>query len=293
MKETKLVKNAGKTKKRAANRKTSAGGAATATDVLGNDSTGAEHPSFFERELAQDYAFQAMEARTAEQARELVQRALAIDADCVDALVMMTELEADNPRDAIAGLKKAVEAGERSLGAAFFKENRGHFWGLTETRPYMRARFSLAELLRAVGHGREAMRHYAALVELNPNDNQGARDPLLGCYLAHGELTRATNLLTAYKDDSLATFAWGRVLERFLARDRKGAGAALKIARAKNPFVELLFSGLKNMPDELPEMYSPGSEEEAVFCFEHLVAGWTKNHKAMFWLLDRLYGVKG
>ncbi|MDP2168388.1 MAG: hypothetical protein Q8J64_08670 [Thermodesulfovibrionales bacterium] len=36
--------------------------------------------------------------------------------------------------------RQGVEAGEMALGKKAFKEGVGHFWGILETRPYMRAR---------------------------------------------------------------------------------------------------------------------------------------------------------
>ena len=47
---------------------------------------------------AQDLAFDAMESESAEKARELAQQALTIDPDCVDALVVMTDLDARTTR---------------------------------------------------------------------------------------------------------------------------------------------------------------------------------------------------
>jgi len=41
----------------------------------------------------------------------------------------------------------------------------------------------LAQLLRGAGRAEDAICHFEALLELNPNDNQGVRDILLGCYL--------------------------------------------------------------------------------------------------------------
>lgn len=239
---------------------------------------------------AQELAFDAMEAESAKQARELAQGALAIDPDCVDALVIIAGLDAKTEREAIAGLKKAVEAGERSLGREFFRENKGGFWGILETRPYMRARLQLAELLRAAGSGVQAMQHYEGMLELNPGDNQGVRYPLLGCYLAHGRLQEAAKLLRDYRGDVMASFAWGRVLERFLAGDRAGAKKALKSARAGNPFVELHLSGQGRLPDEMPDSYSLGSEEEAAICLEQIGAAWAKHKDAVFWILDQIYG---
>ena len=242
------------------------------------------------REDAQGLAFDAMDAESAEQAREFAQRALALDPDCVDALVTMANLDARSAKEAIAGLEKAVEAGERSLGAQFFAENKGQFWGILETRPYMRARAELAALHHSEGHVRKAIGHYEAILDLNPNDNQGVRDELLGCYLECADLNGAGRLLKEYENDSMANFAWGRVLERYLSRDLAGARRALAKARKCNGFVELYLSASKKLPGEMPAMYSPGSEEEAVLCMENLMGAWAKHRDALFWLLDRLLG---
>jgi len=223
------------------------------------------------RAEAQQIAFEAMEAETEAQARKLAKRALAKDPDCVDALVVLGGIESDSPRKMIEALQKAVAAGERSLGAAFIRKNKGDFWGLLDTRPYMRALEQLASLLRAEGLNLDAIKHYENMLALNPNDNQGVRDPLLGLYLALGSLDEAGKLLQAYKEDASANFAWGRVLERFLSGDRPRAAAALKKARKANSFVELFMTGQKNLPREMPDMYSPGSEQEAILCLDNML----------------------
>jgi tetratricopeptide (TPR) repeat protein len=241
------------------------------------------------KEEAQELAFDAMEAETAAQAEKLARRALEKDPDCVDALVLLAEIESNSPREIIAALEKAVAAGERSLGAEFFEENKGHFWGVLETRPYMRARLQLAELFRAEGLYPEALTHYEGLLELNPNDNQGVRDILLGCYLAIGNLDGAQRLLQHYKNDCSAVFAWGRTLERFLAGDLRNAEKELKIARKENRFVELYLSGERKIPESMPESYSLGSPEEALICVEYLAAAWAGRKEAVFWLLNQMY----
>lgn len=241
---------------------------------------------------AQELAFDAQEAETEAQARKLAKRALAKDPDCVDALTVLAGIESDSPRKMIEGLKKAVAAGERSLGAAFIKKNKGHFWGLIETRPYMRAVEQLAALLRAEGLNLDAIEHYEKMLELNPNDNQGVRDPLLGLYLATGNLGGARKLLRDYKEDSSANFAWGRVLEHFLSADLAGAAAALKTARKENRFVELYLSGQKGLPKQMPGMYSPGSDDEAILVLDNLSLAWAKHKEAVFWLMEQLMAGK-
>jgi tetratricopeptide (TPR) repeat protein len=241
---------------------------------------------------AQELAFDAMEAETEAEALKLAKRALRKDPDCVDALVVQGGIESESPRKMIEALQKAVAAGERSLGARFFKENKGDFWGLIETRPYMRALEQLAALLRAEGINLEAIKHYEKMLALNPNDNQGARDPLLGLYLATDNLEGARKLLRDYEEDSMATFAWGRVLERFLSGDLPGAASALKIARKGNRFVELYLSWQKALPKQMPEMYSMGSDEEAVILLDNMSFAWGEHKEAVFWLMEQLIKVK-
>ena len=236
------------------------------------------------KDEAQELAFDAMEADNDTQAMKLAKCALRKDPDCVDALVVLAEIESDSPRKLIASLQKAVAAGERSLGAKFIAENKGDFWSIIETRPYMRALAQLAGLLRAEGINLNAIRHYENMLALNPNDNQGVRDPLLGLYLATDNLESAQKLLQRYENDSMANFAWGLVLERFLADDLPGASAALSKARKANRFVALYLSGKKSPPKRLPEMYSMGSEEEAILCVDNLVAAWAAHENAVLWL---------
>jgi len=241
-------------------------------------------------EEAQELAYDAMEARTEAQARKLAKRALAKDPNCIDALIVLTSIEATSPKQAIEGLQRAVAAGERSLGARLFKENKGHFWGLLETRPYMRARQQLAEMLTEAGLLQDAISHYEAMLELNPNDNQGVREPLLGLYLQTGSSDAAAKLLKTYEKDASATFAWGRVLERFLAHDLQAAAASLKSARKGNRFVELYMTAQRPFPKEMPGSYAMGSAEEAILSLESLALAWTAHPEAMLWLLTQILG---
>jgi tetratricopeptide (TPR) repeat protein len=240
------------------------------------------------KEEAQELAYAAMEARTAAMALKFARQAIEKDPDCVDALMILAAIEAESPMDTIEGMRKAVAAGERSLGPEFFEENKGHFWGLVETRPYMRALDELASLLRSEEDYPGAIKSYERMIELNPNDNQGVRDTLLGLYLGIGDLEGARRLLRKYERDSLATFAWGRVLERILSNDPPGAAVALKIARKTNKFVELYLTAKRKVPENLPDMFAPGSNEEAIICIDSLALAWSEHEDAVLWVLKQL-----
>ena len=241
-----------------------------------------------EQDEAQTLAFDAIEAEDEEQSLALVRQALALDPDCIDALVHLASLSVESPGEMIAALEQAVAAGERSFGAKYFAENAGEFWGLIETRPYMRARLALGELLASEGSPRKAIDHFEALLRLNPHDDQGVRDPLLSVYLRRRDVKGAQSLFSRYEHESGVVFLWGRVLERFLADDLTAARAALSSARRANGYVERYMTKQLPIPEYLPEMYSLGSSEEAVVCMDVLLEAWAANSEALMWLFDRL-----
>ncbi len=181
-----------------------------------------------------------------------------------------------------------MQAGERSLGPKFFAENKGYFWGVLETRPYMRARLDLAQSLLTTGRTEDAVRHSEALVELNPNDNQGVRDILLGCYLSRDNLAGAQRLLHDYQENATAIFAWGRVLQRFLSGDLPGAQRALRKARRQNRFVEKYLTFQRPLQADMPESYALGSDEEAIICLTYLSGARADHPLATRWLWDQL-----
>ncbi len=235
---------------------------------------------------AQELAFAAMEARSQTAARKLARQALDLDPDCVDALLIVADLGGRTQKARIEALSGAVEAGRRSLGAKFFKKNKGHFWMLIDTRPFMRAMETLAGELAPVDKP-GAIAIYAEMLELNPGDNQGVRYPLLGLYLAVGDRGGAQDLLMQYPEDASAVFAWGLLIERLVAGDYERAEAALQKAIQSNRFVALQLTGRQPLPKGLPQMYALGSVEEAVLCQHYLMPAWEAQPEALMWVYDR------
>ena len=233
---------------------------------------------------AQELAYQAMEASDVTVAAELCREALRLDADCVDALLFHATLTAHTAEERVKEFSEAVAAGERALGEDAFENDRGHFWGLTETRPYMRARHNLAEALWATGRCSDAIGHLEAMLDLNPNDNQGLRYVLVGWQLAESRHEDARRTLDAHAGDRFAGFLWAEVLQRFLAEDQDGALEALASAREHAANVEPYLIGKRRLPSSLPDYYSPGDESEAIHAAAMLLEAWTRNSTAIFWL---------
>ena len=235
-------------------------------------------------EQAQELAYQAMETNDVFTGMRLAKEALELDPNCLDARVINTFVTTSDTSRRIALIKEALKTAEGLFEPGFFEENRGHFWGIVETRPYMRARETLSELLLKAGRTSEAIANHEDMLDLNPGDNQGVRFTLLGLYFCEGNLTGTQRLLAQYEEDATAIFAWGRVLERFLHNDIPEAANALAAARRGNAHVEPYLTGAKSPPAQLPEYMTFGGESEAVECAARLGEAWAKHPEAVRWL---------
>ena len=240
-------------------------------------------------EQAQDMVYQAFEARGRKQV-QLVRKALEICPDCADAYVLLAERSSDieQARDYYA---EGMAAGERVLGEEFFQEDSGHFWGILQTRPYMRARLGLAQCLEELGDINEAVRHYRELLRLNPNDNQGVRHMLLPCLLEMNADDEVSELLKKNKgDEVLASWCYTRALLTFRQKgDITIARKHLRKAIDVNKYVPKYLLEYEEMPDFLPSGYSPGSEGEAVICVFELADVWQQTEGAMEWLESHIH----
>lgn len=234
---------------------------------------------------AQELAYKAMEAATLEDAIRLAGQALHLDKGCLDAMMLIATIASGgDAQRAVENFSAIVAVGRRRLGEKFFQENEGHFWGILETRPYMRAHARLAQILVECGRMEEAIEHFEQLLTLNPNDNQGLRYELLCCFLQCRDLDGAAELFRRYDKEDFAIFQWGRVLHKVLSHDPAGAAKLLIDARKQNKHVEAYLSGSKKMPDELPGYHGFGDVNEAVCCVDMLGPAWKAHLEAMVWL---------
>lgn len=234
-------------------------------------------------EKAQDIVYRAVEAR-GRRRTQLARKALELSADCADAYVVLAE-QAGDPDTARDLYLQGVAAGERALGPRVFDEEAGHFWGIVETRPYMRARFGLAQCLEELGRVEEAIGHYQELLRLNPSDNQGVRDGLLPALLRAGRDGEAGALLQQFEDDVSAAWKYGWALWAFRREgDSRVARDRLRAAVRANRHVPKYLTGKAEWPGPLPDSYASGSEDEAAICVHELGGAWRATPGADRWL---------
>src|SRR5690606_12880548 len=110
-------------------------------------------------------------------------------------------IDEDNPMETIEDYQRAIDLFRSTKGEEYFEENKGHFWGMLETRPFMMHLLEQAILLWDAGGRDRAVSQLQYLLKLNPNDNQGVRYVLMSRLLELDRLDEAQKLFDFYDEE--------------------------------------------------------------------------------------------
>lgn len=151
-----------------------------------------------------DYLEMAYEADNEKDALKYAKKALKLDKNCLDAEVMIADLTTDNPEELKLKYEKLIKKAEKYLKEQNLlnEEDVGHFWGILETRPYMRLRDAYLRDLVQMGKFRKAMKEAEDLLVLSENDNLGVRYTLISLYALYEDEVNALKLYKKYKEDT-------------------------------------------------------------------------------------------
>ena len=237
---------------------------------------------------AQELIYDAWDSGDPRRQVDLAAQALRISPLCADAHVILARHAVRGSDNQLALWRRAVEAGQAALGDAF-DDYVGHFWGVFETRPYMRARYGLASALWERGARAEAIDHLRDMLRLCPGDNLGVRYVLSAWLIEAGRDDDLDALFKTYRGDDDAGWSWTKALAAF-RRGGNGAKsrAALDRAVRANGYVAAYLLGVKRLPRLRPPFISIGSEDEAVDYAARCTAGWPNTPGALEWLRERV-----
>lgn len=216
-------------------------------------------------------------------------QALALSADCADAYVLLAREGTEDLLEKIALYRKGVDAAERTLGPRAFERNVGHFWGILEARPYLRARFGLAETLWQAGEHKEALEHYRVLLKLNPGDHQSVRYRLMLGLLTLKIDEAAETLLRRYEDEISVVWVYTAALVSFRRHGDTKAGCKLR-DRAVQLFPKgatFLLHRSRIPADEALCFGLPAEHRDAIAYAREYGEFWDKTNGALSWLASK------
>ena len=235
-------------------------------------------------EQAQDLVFEAFKL-TPDKAKKNIEKALALDPTCIEAYEYLASREKKLEK-ALAVLEKGIAIGREKFGGQFLKKNKGIFWGIHETRPFMRCLYAKSEILVLMGKIAEGVAIMEEMLEINKNDNQGVRYPLLSALIVLGETEKFKKYDKMFDDDASAQTLYSRALFTFKTEGNSAnARKMLNKAFQANPFVVQMLLEENPQFQEI-ENYSLGSREEAQVYLVYACVAWCKTEDAIEWLMD-------
>lgn len=235
-------------------------------------------------EQSQDLINQAHQAKSGAEIIQLAEKAIMLNPDCSEAYHLLGDHKAVELADAIEWYKKSMDAAQRTLGKKEFEQNKGHFWLVQETRPFMRAKQSYAETLAYGGKYEESVAQYKEMLALNPNDTQGVRY-VYGSYLIIlAYFKEFKKLLNLFPDEESTAWSFNKALYLFASQGTNDDSVkALVDAHKINEHVLALLTREKPMPKSIPEYYSPGQENEAQYYIAESANAWVSVNNALDW----------
>jgi len=231
------------------------------------------------KETAENKVYQAYDSSKTKGIK-LAEEALKLDKDCILAYQYLGEQQ-KNLNKAKDYYHKGIEIGKKKFGGKFEEENKGHFWMIFETRPYMTCIFNLSECEYISGNIDESIRLIEHLLELNPNDNQGVRYILSSHLLEAKKYHKYEKHSKANKDDGGIFFKFNNALYEFIK-----SGNSLKSINLLKKAIEhnqYVISKLNKKSKILDSRYSTGSKEEANYYCEYNAKNWQESKGAIEW----------
>lgn len=248
-----------------------------------------------DKEESLDYLEMAYEAESEEVALEYAKKALKADKNCLDAEVLIANLSHDGPEDLKVEYEELIKKTEKHLKKQemFNKENIGGFWGILETRPYMRLRSSYLELIMTMGKFRKAINECEDLLSLSENDNLGIRYTLIGLYALYEDERSAMKLYKKYQEYTTGILL--PIVAMYYKMDNyKKAEIYLKeLRKANSELVEFFYNIDEYDELEMEEiadagMYTHGSKEEIIITLSQNPHLYSTTDTFFIWMIEKL-----
>ena len=254
-----------------------------------------DYTGYFEFPEDSDYTpdelFDAMElisVQKYEEAESLLRKIIVDTPDNIDALAHLAMIMSQTNRsiEARAILEQAVNIGRDCIPNDFKLGMHTMPYGVLENRPYLRAHLALALAYYESGDIHGAAISLREHLDLNPNDNLGAREVAVECYLHLEDYQQVLKICKKYPEDTMPGIVWGRVLAYHSSNQITKAITALREAQKLAPLAGKNL--LKKMCEKPPKSdgfgYTHGGDEQAFDFWKRYRKFWEQSEGALEFL---------
>ena len=220
-----------------------------------------------------DDAYEILEkaqyASNEKEAIKLAKKAYEISSECFDAILFQCDLE-KNTRKRMKLLNEGLEFEKNRLTKEkyFDKENIGHFYGIFETRPYIRGLTAKTEYLLEEGKLRQACNICKEILRLNENDNLGSRYLLMAIYATLEEGKDMLDLYKKYPEEDLEMLFPLFAMYYKAGNDKKAKEYLNRIDKCNSNFVKYFNGIIKDSETVNSGYYSRGDSSEIFMYLE-------------------------
>ncbi len=212
---------------------------------------------------------EAQNARNEKEAIKLAKKAYEKSPECFDAILFQCDLE-ENGIKRMKLLEGGLEVEKNRLikEKYFDKENIGHFYGIFETRSYIRGLVVKAEYLLEEGKLRQAESICKEVLRLNENDNMGARYLLMAIFATLEEENDMLKLYKKYPEEDLEMLFPLFALYYKIGNDKKALEYLNRVNKCNSNFVKFFNGTIKESSKVKPGYYSRGDSSEIFMYLE-------------------------
>lgn len=240
-----------------------------------------------------DYFDLIDQAKTKKERDRYIDEALLSEPDNLQLLLMKNEKNRKKQSEYLAGLEDIVSVGDKQMrDGGYFQNDKGDFWLVYETRPYMTACYQYLSALMENGFVTKAIKEGERLLELCKSDNLGVRYDLMHLFALTEDKVKAEELFRAYDEEQTSQmtlplcFLYYKIGETETAKNllskikeiNKDLPRFIKKVLAGNVYSEIAkMQGTGYRPDTIEELLT--EHERYYYIFEScpLFFDWAKN----------------
>ena len=253
-----------------------------------------------DEESADAFLERAQEAGSQREMLKWIRKARELEPDHVDAALMEIEETSKNPYEQEMRLFELQQKAEKQLREQgyFRKASIGDFWGLIETRPYMRVCQTYVGTLLMNRKMRLAAKACESMLRLCKSDNLGIRYTLIHLYVYLEEEQAAHKLFGAYSGDWGTRFPLAMAVLSYKQGKEEMAQKYLQMLLNNNKDTKKFFSayGTKKLGAYASKMqpyaYLPDSIEELLLILAEHDYVYDSAHAFFFWAKGAIRGMK-
>jgi len=212
---------------------------------------------------------EAQNARNKKEAIKLAKKAYEKSPECFDAILFQCDLEENGIKKMkLLGDGLETEKNRLTKEKYFDQKNIGHFYGIFETRPYIRGLVVKAEYLLEEGKLRQAESICREVLRLNENDNKGARYLLMAILATLEEENDMLKLYKKYPEETLEMLFPLFALYYKIGNDKKAKEYLNRVNKCNSNFVKLFNGSIRKNDKVTPGYYSRGDSSEIFMYLE-------------------------